>query len=131
MVCDKDRFIMPMSHICGTDDINEFSVLDFKLVHLHFLYVDRQMHNYFTNYHPPTCIDNIASSSGHLESIPCKVTQVFQMQLLIIQFVLCCIVLYNIANLLHYILLYILQFVLYCIALCCTVLPTAAFEILV
>jgi len=44
------------------------------------------MHNYFANYHTPTCFDTIVSSSGSLQSIPCQVTQVFQMQLLVIQF---------------------------------------------
>jgi len=28
------------------------------------LYYDQQMHNYFTNYHTPTCFDTIVSSSG-------------------------------------------------------------------
>jgi len=50
------------------------------------LYNDQQMHGYFTNYHTPTCFDTIVSSSGSLQSIPCQVTQVFQMQLLVIQF---------------------------------------------
>jgi hypothetical protein len=40
------------------------------------------MHNYFTNYHTNTCFDTIVSSSD----IPCQVTQVIQMQLLVIQF---------------------------------------------
>jgi hypothetical protein len=30
------------------------------------LYYDRQIHNYFTNYHTPTCFDTIVSSSGNL-----------------------------------------------------------------
>jgi len=30
------------------------------------LYYDRQMHNYFTNYHTPTRFDTIVSSSGSL-----------------------------------------------------------------
>jgi hypothetical protein len=30
------------------------------------LYYDQQMHNYFTNYHTPTCFDTIVSSSGRL-----------------------------------------------------------------
>ena len=30
------------------------------------LYYDQQMHSYFTNYHTPTCFDNIMSSSGSL-----------------------------------------------------------------
>ena len=47
---------------------------------------DQQMHNYFTNYYITTCFDTIVSSSDSLESITCQVTQVFQMQLLIIQF---------------------------------------------
>ena len=28
------------------------------------LYYDQQMHNYFTNYHTPTCFDTIVSSLG-------------------------------------------------------------------
>jgi len=27
-----------------------------------FFYYDEQMHNYFTNYHTPTCFDTIMSS---------------------------------------------------------------------
>jgi hypothetical protein len=46
------------------------------------LYCDQQMHNYLTNYHTPKCFDIIVSS------IPCQVTQVFQMQLLVIQFII-------------------------------------------
>jgi len=30
------------------------------------LYYDQQTHNYFTNYHTPTCFDTIVSSSGSL-----------------------------------------------------------------
>ena len=50
------------------------------------LYYYQQMHKYFTNDHTPTCFDTIVSSSGSLLSIPCQVTQVFQMLLLVIQF---------------------------------------------
>jgi len=50
------------------------------------LYYDQQMHNYFTNHHTPTCFDTIVSFTGRLKSIPRQVTQVFQMQLLVIQF---------------------------------------------
>ena len=49
-------------------------------------YYDKQMWNYFTNYHIPTYFDTIVSSSGSLKSVPYEVTQVFQMQLLVIQF---------------------------------------------
>ena len=52
------------------------------------LYYDQKMHNYFTNYHTPTCFDTIVSSSGSLKSIPCQVTQVFQMHLLVLQILL-------------------------------------------
>ena len=45
------------------------------------LYYQQQMHNYFTNYGTGTCFDTIMSPSGSLKSIPCQVTQVFQMQL--------------------------------------------------
>ena len=30
------------------------------------LYYDQQMHNYFANYHTPTCFDTVVSSSGNL-----------------------------------------------------------------
>jgi hypothetical protein len=50
------------------------------------LYYDQQMHNYLTNYHTSTFFDAIVSSSGSLQSITCQVKQVFQMQLLVIQF---------------------------------------------
>jgi hypothetical protein len=43
-------------------------------------------HNYFTNYHTPACFETIVSSSESLWSVPCQVTQVFQMQLFVIQF---------------------------------------------
>jgi len=43
------------------------------------------MQNYFTNYHTATCFDTTVSLSGSLKLVPCKVTQVFQMQLLVIQ----------------------------------------------
>ena len=40
-----------------------------------------------TNYHtPPTCFDTIVSSSGSEYLVPCQVTQVCQMQQLVIQF---------------------------------------------
>jgi len=48
------------------------------------LYCDQQIHNYFTNYHTATCFDTIVSSSGRLYPILCQVTQVFQMQLLVL-----------------------------------------------
>jgi len=50
------------------------------------LYNDQQMHNYFTNYHTPTCFDTIVSCSGSLWSIFCQVTQIIQKHLLVIQF---------------------------------------------
>jgi hypothetical protein len=48
--------------------------------------MNQQMHNYFTNYHIATCFDTIVSSSDSLQSTPCQVTPVFQMQLSVIQF---------------------------------------------
>ena len=39
-----------------------------------------------TNYHTPTCIDTIVSSSGSSQLVPCQVTQVCQKQLLVTQF---------------------------------------------
>jgi len=50
------------------------------------LYYDQQMHSYLTNYHTSTCFDTIVSFSGSSLLVPCQVTQVFQMQLLVIQF---------------------------------------------
>jgi hypothetical protein len=50
------------------------------------LTTDQQMHNYFTNYHTPTCFDTIVPSSDSLQSIPCQVTPVFHVQLSVIQF---------------------------------------------
>ena len=50
------------------------------------LYCDQQMHSYFTNCHTPTCFDTIVSSAGILQSVPCKVTQVFHIRLSVIQF---------------------------------------------
>ena len=50
------------------------------------LYCDQQMHNHFTNYHTSTSFDTIVSSSGRSKLVPYQVTQVFQMQLLVIQF---------------------------------------------
>jgi len=50
------------------------------------LYYVQKMHIFFlTNYHTPTRFDTIVSSSGRLHSIPCQVTQVFQM-LFVIQY---------------------------------------------
>jgi hypothetical protein len=50
------------------------------------LYCGQQLHNYFTNSHTPTCFDTIVSSSDSLQSTPCQVTPVLQMQLSVIQF---------------------------------------------
>ena len=56
--------------------------------HAIFLYYNHQKHNYkqFTNYHAAACFDTIVSSSGSSYSLPRHVTQVFQTQLLVIQF---------------------------------------------
>ena len=51
-----------------------------------FLYYDKRMHNYFTNYTTPINFDTIVSPSGSLKPLTCQVTQVFQMQLLVTQF---------------------------------------------
>jgi len=54
-----------------------------------FCTMNQQIHNYFTNYDTPlTCFDTIVSSSGILLLVPCQVTQVCQMQLLVIQFMI-------------------------------------------
>jgi len=51
------------------------------------LYYDQQMHNYFTNYRPAlTCFDTIVSSSGSWLLVPCQVTQICKIQLLVIHF---------------------------------------------
>jgi len=42
---------------------------------------DQQTHNYFTNYHTPTCFDTILSSPGSLYNQNFAKLQVFQMQL--------------------------------------------------
>jgi len=52
------------------------------------LYCDQQMINCLRNYHTPTRFDTIVLSSGSLQSVPCQVTQVFQMQLLVIEFII-------------------------------------------
>ena len=61
-----------------------------KIIFFYFFIcgMTQQMHNYFTNCHIPTCFDTMVSSSDSLLSIPCQVTQVCPMQLLVIQFIL-------------------------------------------
>jgi len=51
--------IMPLWHAQGRIDMS-------VLVCFFISYYDQQMHNYFTNYHTPTCFDTIVSSSGSL-----------------------------------------------------------------
>jgi len=63
-------------------------VINTLLSYTGILYNDQQMHNYFTNYHTATCFDSTVSSSGSSQSVPCQVTQVFQMQLLVVQFII-------------------------------------------
>ena len=65
-----------------TELVHKYSFIKYLFI----LCYDQQMHNYFKYYHTPTCFDTIVSSSGSLQSIPCQVTQVFQKQLLVIQF---------------------------------------------
>jgi hypothetical protein len=36
------------------------------LLYSFILHYDQQMHNYFTNYHTPTCFDTVVSSSHSL-----------------------------------------------------------------
>jgi hypothetical protein len=43
------------SNLCGNADSPEI-----------ILFYDQQIHNYFTNYHTPTCFDTIVSSSDSL-----------------------------------------------------------------
>ena len=62
--------------------ITGFYFLIFKFFFI--LYNAQQMHNYFAYYHTPTCFDTIVSSAELV--IPWQVTQVFQTQLLVIQF---------------------------------------------
>jgi hypothetical protein len=67
--------------------IQTIGVLFFKYLYrasFIILHNNQQIHNYFTNYHTPTCFGTIMSSSDSFYSIPCQVTQVFQMQLLAI-----------------------------------------------
>jgi len=40
---------------------------DQQIIH----HYDQQMHDYFTNYHTPTCFDAIVPFSGSLQSITC------------------------------------------------------------
>jgi hypothetical protein len=48
---------------------------------------DQPMQNQLTNYYTaPTCFGTVVSSSGNSQLVPCQVTQVCQMQLLVIQF---------------------------------------------
>jgi hypothetical protein len=49
------------------------------------LYYVQQIQNYFEIYHTPTCFDTVVSPSVSLWSITCQVTQVFEVQLLVIQ----------------------------------------------
>jgi len=42
------------------------------------LYNDQQMHNYFTNYHTPTCFDNIVSYSGSINQYLAKLHKYFK-----------------------------------------------------
>jgi len=50
-------------------------------------YNNQKMHKYSTNYVTPICFDTMVSSPDSLKSILCQITQVFQMQLLVIQFI--------------------------------------------
>jgi hypothetical protein len=61
------------------------------------------MHNYFRKYHTPTCFDTIVLSSGSLQSVPCQVTQVFKMQLLVIQFIINMLVIVQIKKIVFFI----------------------------
>jgi len=65
---------------------SKYLAKNMKFVFFFILYYDQQMYNYFTNYHTPTRFGTIVSSSGSSLSLPGQVTQVFQMQLLVIQF---------------------------------------------
>jgi len=55
-------------HKCCEESKETSSFLEFKIFMCCFiiLYYNQQMHNYFTNYHTPTCLDTIVSSSGSL-----------------------------------------------------------------
>ena len=61
-------------------------VVYFIIIIIIIVYSDQQTHNYLTNYHTATCFDTILSPSDSLQSTPCPVTPVFQMQLSVIQF---------------------------------------------
>jgi len=87
-----DRYFLTTNlRLATTHKSKTFSVISVPAILMYFcsfliLYSYQWMHNCFTNYHIPTCFDTIVSSSGSLWSIPCQDTQVFQMQLLVIQF---------------------------------------------
>jgi len=57
-----------------------------SFIFCYFVIRPTNAHNYFTNYHTTTCFDTIVLFSGSSQSRTCQVTQVFQTQLLVIQF---------------------------------------------
>jgi len=82
--CEVRNWLMVIGVRIGDTEV--FVLIPCTVHLLLFFTMNNKMRNYFTNYHTATCFDTIVSSSCSLYSIPCQVTQVFQMQLLVIQF---------------------------------------------
>ena len=55
-------------------------------LHKYILYYDQQMHNYFKIITLLLHVSTLLSSSGSPQLVPCQITQVCHMQLLVIQF---------------------------------------------
>ena len=58
-----DLLFLP-SALEGKDGTAAIFYFNACTVHLLFLYNDQNRKHYFTNYHTPTCVDTIVSSSG-------------------------------------------------------------------
>ena len=66
---------------------NYYFLIAVRYIFFTILYSDQPIHNFFKKYDTiPTCFDNIVSTSGSSQSVPCQDIQVRQMQLLVIQF---------------------------------------------
>ena len=54
----------PQNSMRDKGDMSKYHTENPQILGITILYYDQQMHNYFTNYHTPTCFDTIVSSSG-------------------------------------------------------------------